>query len=265
MRCVTARDQAPASPAKILAVGCVAEALTAGDACAYDEIFFTGEPFGGDRLAALPEGVPVHVPYREELLPRYAGRAGGVVVHVEADRAEPGVLLCLSRLGLDASVDGLGAVTPERARRLADLFLRDPGITRGVEPFSSLLRAITWRHTCSLWEVLGPAPAVRVYVSRDGRVGATPGSIQDHVSVAEFVDRWKTSAAGRAVDAFLIRLPQNEPACLACPFFCFCQGHAAWAGGCRTWRAVFAVLSAAARELRATLRPLLPSPEISPM
>lgn len=127
------------------------------------------------------------------------------------DPARPGRNLAslrrLANLGGPVELEGLDALEPEPALALLEAFLHEPAFTAPVEPFSSLLSALARRREICLWDL---------HPSEDG-------------------------------SAFLLALPRDRPECMDCPGFPLCQGYAAHAGSCPTWRTLLPALALAAR------------------
>ncbi len=245
-------------PCTLLVVHDVAEALAAVADLRPDGVFFRTAPGDIERLGELPRGLQVHVPYHEDLTQSCRGGCCRIKVRVtcsqrsaaERTAARQTILLRLSRAGFESTIHDMDRLTPGEAISVVRLFLHDPGITDRVDPFMDILGALVRREAVSLWAILGPDPSARVFVTPDGRIGATPDAVGPGCAVSEFAAQWRTSEAGQAVDHFLFSLPQHNSDCLACPFFCVCEGYGAWRGSCQTWRAVLAVLSRAAGRLR---------------
>ena len=223
--------KAPRKRRVVLAVKSVEEALGALAAREADVIAFDEIPSDLLRLSSLPPGLRVDLPYREDCLG--ACRAPGLRVRVRlACRKFPSVeeacaaLLLVSKAGLPCLVEDVDALTPAEARRVVDLFLHDPGVSRPIDPLATILVALIQKKRVSLWDLLGP--------------GADPQS-----------------------EEFLLALPREHPECLECRYFPLCEGYGAWARTCETWREVLAGLAAAARRL-SRLRENPGQPPVSP-
>jgi len=125
-----------------------------------------------------------------------------------------GKVLQIVRSGLAVSIEGLGALETQQAKRLVRFFLHDPALTRPLEPLSSLLRAMVFRRNLSLWELKRNEADVSVSSARQ----------------------------------------KEHSQCLSCAYFTHCAGWAEANGSCAVWKEIFAELSRAARQLRARRR-----------
>ena len=206
-------------PHTVAAVGTVGDALAALSVGRPDAVYFVRVPPDVERLGELPGHLPLSMPFREGLLEFLARSGRRLTVRLRVGSAGATgetrrAFLQLSRHGLDSEVEDINCLAPHEALDVFRLYARDGGITRSIDPFHAIMRRLLGRHSFSLWELMGPFEA------------------------------------DRAVDDFIFSLPQKNPDCLVCPFFCFCQGYGAWAGSCATWRAVLKSLVGEARALR---------------
>ena len=128
-----------------------------------------------------------------------------------------GELRRLARAGSPAAIDDLDQLDPAEALLLLDFFLHDPEATETIEPFASILSALHGKRPLGLWDLFPPAPG-------DG-------------------------AEEAARERFLRVLPRDHQECMSCRCFPVCEGYAARARACETWKAVISGIAAAAREL----------------
>jgi hypothetical protein len=233
----------------------VAEVLEALQTVRAHEAFFTAVPPDVEILGEIPAPLDVEIPYREDILPVCQRRRGAVRIRIRCASLETREARCealrrLSWAGIDCTIEDLNELAAPEARDLLGLFLHDPGIRRRIDPFAALLESLLRRRRCSLWDLCGPDPRNRIFVTGDGRAGATPAALHAGARADEFANSWKTFEDGQAVEKFWYRVPLDNPDCLACSFYCLCEGYGAWAKSCGTWRAVLSTLADAARSLR---------------
>jgi hypothetical protein len=224
----------PAAPIFAATVEEARKRLEAGGA---GIVRFSAVPPDLERLRDLPAAVAFELPYREDLVPlcrdlrprlrlRLACRG---FPSLDAARA---ALLALSRDGIPSAVEDVGALSPEEAAALLDLFLHEPSAAAPIEPFAALLSSAVRKRPLGLWDILpGLAPgSPRPVGALDGDSGPT----SDDVGAEEF----------------LLALPREHPECLACACFPACEAYGAWTGSCATWKAVIEGIARAAREIR---------------
>ena len=155
----------------------------------------------------------------------------------------------LTSLGYPVRIDLTAAVgSMEVLLRTLDFYLHNPVLSRPIEPFHSLLAAISSASMRTLWEIEAEDPRLNFYVGSGGRISLSRRWSEGGRHFGTLDDPWLDiigSDLYLALGSWKARIFKERSPCAFCAHFDICAGFlravdAVWP--CESWQRAFDIL-----------------------